>query len=131
MTYFCLFRTYDFRTKGFGFSVMVFNCHFQQYFRYIMAVSFIGEGTRNTLRKSPTCRKSLVNIMLYPVHPSWVGFEITTLVVLGTDCLGSYKSKCHTFTTATTERKKESTERERERERESEERDIILLCPKQ
>jgi hypothetical protein len=30
--------------------------HFQQYFSYIMAVSFIGGGNRTTLRKPPTCR---------------------------------------------------------------------------
>jgi hypothetical protein len=32
--------------------------HFQQYFSYIMAVSFIGGGNRTILRKSLTCRKS-------------------------------------------------------------------------
>jgi len=37
-------------------------CHFQQYFSNIVAVSFIGGGNRSTLRKSPTCRKSLTNI---------------------------------------------------------------------
>jgi hypothetical protein len=30
--------------------------------------------------------------MLYWVHLAWVEFEITTLVVIGTDCIGSYKS---------------------------------------
>ena len=44
----------------------------------------------------------LYHIMLYWVHPVWVGFEITTLVVIGTDCIGSYKSNYHTFTTMTT-----------------------------
>jgi len=33
-------------------------CHFQQYFSYIVAVSFIGGGNRRTRRKSPTCCKS-------------------------------------------------------------------------
>jgi hypothetical protein len=28
-------------------------CHFQQYFSYIVAVSFIGGGNRNTQRKPP------------------------------------------------------------------------------
>jgi len=27
-------------------------------------------------------------IMLYRVHLAWAGFELTTLVVIGTDCLG-------------------------------------------
>ena len=50
----------------------VFNAtrHFQQYFSYIVTVNCIGgESTR---RKLPTCR-----------------FELTTLVVIGTDCTGS------------------------------------------
>ena len=36
-------------------------CHFQQYFSYIRAVSFFGEGNRSTWRKPPTGRKSLIN----------------------------------------------------------------------
>jgi DeoR/GlpR family transcriptional regulator of sugar metabolism len=36
---------------------------FQQYFSYIVAVSFIGGGNRMTRRKPPTCRKSLTNII--------------------------------------------------------------------
>ena len=31
-------------------------CHFQQYFSYILAVSFIGGRNRCTRRKPPTCR---------------------------------------------------------------------------
>ena len=34
-------------------------CHFQQYFSYIVAVSFIGGGNRIIQSKPPTCRKSL------------------------------------------------------------------------
>jgi hypothetical protein len=33
----------------------------------------------------------LCHIMLYRVHLAWAGFELTTLVVIGTDCIGSYK----------------------------------------
>ena len=33
--------------------------HFQQYFSYIVAVSFIGGGNQSTQRKPPTCHKSL------------------------------------------------------------------------
>jgi hypothetical protein len=39
--------------------------------------------------------------MLYQVHHTWVEFELTTLVVIGTDCTGSYKSNYHTITTTT------------------------------
>ena len=43
---------------------MVFQCHFQQYFGYIMAASFIGGGNQSTKRKSPTCCKSLINYLI-------------------------------------------------------------------
>jgi len=33
--------------------------HFQQYFSYIVAISFIGGGNRRTRRKQSTCCKSL------------------------------------------------------------------------
>jgi ABC-type spermidine/putrescine transport system permease subunit II len=35
--------------------------HFQQYFSYIVTVSFIGGGNRSTRRKPPTCNKSMTN----------------------------------------------------------------------
>jgi hypothetical protein len=45
----------------------------------------------------------LYHIMLYLVHFAWMGFELTTsvLVVIGTDCLGSCKSfySYHAITT--------------------------------
>ena len=41
------------------------------------------------------------HIMLYPVHLAWVGFELTTLVLIGTDCIGSYTSNYHTIMTMT------------------------------
>ena len=42
------------------------------------------------------------HIMLYRVHLTWAGFEITALlVVIGTDCIGSYKSNYLTITTTT------------------------------
>jgi len=40
-------------------------------------------------------------IMLYRVQLPWAGFELTTLVVIGTDCIGSCKSNYHTITTTT------------------------------
>ena len=55
-------------------------------------------GNQSTRRKSPTCRMSLdeiYHIMLYLV---WAGFKLTTLVVIGTDCIGSYKSNYHMIT---------------------------------
>ena len=41
------------------------------------------------------------NIMLYRVHLTWAEFELTTSVVIGTDCIGNCKSNNHTITTMT------------------------------
>jgi len=43
----------------------------------------------------------LFHIMLYRVLLVWAEFELTTLVVMGTDCIGSYKSNYHAITTTT------------------------------
>ena len=40
------------------------------------------------------------HIMLYRTHFVCARFEPTTLVVIGTDCIGSFKSNYHTTTTA-------------------------------
>ena len=75
-------------------------CHFQQYFSYIVAVSFIGGGNR---RKPQTCHKSLTNFITYcgiDYTSPWTGFELVTLVEIGTDCTGSCKSNYHVTTTA-------------------------------
>jgi hypothetical protein len=39
--------------------------------------------------------------MLYRVYLAWAGFELTTLVVIDTDCMGSCKSNYHMITTTT------------------------------
>jgi hypothetical protein len=45
--------------------------------------------------------KSLTNFITqwYRVHLPWTGFELTTLVVIGTDCIDSCKSNYHMITT--------------------------------
>jgi len=40
-------------------------------------------------------------MMWYRVHLAWEGFELTTLVVIGTDCIGGYKFNYHTITIMT------------------------------
>ena len=79
------------------FFFMVFN--FQQYFSYIVTVSFINGRNRRTRRKPLTCRKSLKNfyhIMLYT--SPWSRLELKTSVMIGTVCIGSCKSDYHTIT---------------------------------
>ena len=41
--------------------------HFQRYFSYIVAVSFIGGGNQSTGRKPPICRRSLTNFLSHNV----------------------------------------------------------------
>jgi len=62
--------------------------HIQQYYSYIVAVSFISGENRNARRIPPTYGKSLTN--LYRVHLAWA--DLITLVVIGTDCTGSCTS---------------------------------------
>jgi hypothetical protein len=49
----------------------------------------------------PKVTDKLYHIMLYWVYLSWVWFELTTLEVIGTDCIGSCKSNYHTIMTTT------------------------------
>ena len=60
--------SFHFRSDNFiGLFVclMVFNAKFKQHFSCIVAVSFIGGGTRRTLRKQPTCHTSLTNFVVH------------------------------------------------------------------
>jgi hypothetical protein len=49
--------------KGLGGQGYGVQRHFQQYFSYIMAVSFIGGENRSTQRKPQTCHKSLASFI--------------------------------------------------------------------
>ena len=76
-----------------GVMVMVFNATFNNIsvLCYIVPVSFIGGVNRSVRRKPPNCHK-LYHIMLYRVLLARAEFKLTTLVVIGTDCIGSNKS---------------------------------------
>ena len=64
-------------------------------FNYIMAVSFIGEGNRSTRENhwpvTGHWQTLSYNVVSSTPHHEQ-GFELTMLVVIGTDCIGSYKS---------------------------------------
>ena len=65
-------------------------------------VTFIGGGNRGTWRKPLTCRKSLTNFLALcctKYTSPWVGFKLTTLVVIGTNNIGSCNTNYHTSTT--------------------------------
>ena len=67
------------------------------------SVSLFVEETRvpwGNHRPAVSRWQTLSHIMLYRVHLVWAGFKLTTLVVIGTDCIGSCKSNYHTIKTA-------------------------------
>ena len=72
---------------------------YQQYFSYMEVVSFIDVGNQI---KPLTCPKSLTNFITYSCIEytlPWARFKLTTLVVIGTDFIGSCQSNYHTITT--------------------------------
>jgi hypothetical protein len=83
---------------GFQYKINV-----DQYDKYLREGGYRG-GQFYWWRKSQTFHKSLTNfyhMILYQVHLALVWFELTTLVVIGTDCIGSCKSNYHTIKTTT------------------------------
>ena len=75
-----------------------------------MVVSFIGGGNRSTKRKSPpqVTHKLYSRMLLCRVHLASAGFELTTLVMSGTECICSYKSNYHSITSTTARGQKDS-----------------------
>ena len=85
--------------------LIVFNATFNNNFSYIVEISFIGEGNPEYPMKTtdlPQVTDQLYLIILILVHLARVGFELTMLVVIGTDWIGTYISNYHTITTTTT-----------------------------
>ena len=77
---------------------MVFNATFNNIFQPYRDNQFIGGGNQSNRWKAPTCHKSLTNFITQcciEYTSQYTGFELTTLVVIGTDCTCSCKSNYH------------------------------------
>jgi len=58
---------------------------------------YLVEETRKKTTDLPLVIDKLYHIMLYRGHLAWAGFELTTIVLIGSDCTGSCKSNFHTI----------------------------------
>ena len=81
------------------------SCHKQIYTQYILwnfegLVRFmVFNATFNNIWFiSWQVTDKLYHMMFYQAYLTWAGFKLTTLVVIGTDCIGSYKSNYNTIT---------------------------------
>jgi hypothetical protein len=73
-----------------GVKVMVFNATFNN-------ISAISWWSVLLLKETD----KLYHTMLHRVHLAGARFELTTFVVIGTDCIGSYKSNNHKMALST------------------------------
>jgi len=71
---------------------MVFNATFNNISVISCRSVLLVEETRVPGKNHRPVANHIYHIMLHRVHFAWAGFKLTTLVVIGTDCIGCYKS---------------------------------------
>ena len=76
-------------------------CHFQQYFSYIVAVSFIGGGHRRTRKKNHRSVASHWQTLSHNAVFLALSGSRTHAEVIGTDCISSCNSNYHTIMATT------------------------------
>ena len=76
--------------------MVIIKRYFQQYFSYIMVVRFIGGGNQSTPKKNTDLSQVTDKLYHKKLYTSpWSRLELTTSVVIVTDCIGSCKSNYH------------------------------------
>jgi hypothetical protein len=85
------------------YRVMVFNAIFNNIsvisWRSVLLVEETGVPRENHWPVTSHRQTLSHNVVSFKSTLPWVGFELTTLVVIGTDCTGSCKFNHHTITT--------------------------------
>ena len=85
------------------FRFMVFNATFNNISVIAWWLDLLVEETEPDYQQKttdfPLITDKLYHKMLYRVYLAWTRFELTTLVVIGTDCTSSCKSNYHTIMT--------------------------------
>jgi hypothetical protein len=80
---------------------MVFNATFNTISVILQRSVLLESQYQEKTTDLPQVTDTLYHIMLYSIYITIAGFELTTLVVISTDSIGSCESNYHTITTTT------------------------------